>query len=103
MSDLDKLFKRLDLLLDRLEAIFPGQTRVATDPEFCAYRWSPLGLEGIALFDQVDQAELLHLERQKNLLFRNTAQFLAGEIANNALLWGARGTQRWLSVSLSTD
>ena len=34
----------------------------------------------------------MHLERQQNLLFRNTSQFINGKIANNALLWGARGT-----------
>ena len=34
----------------------------------------------------------MHLERQQNLLCRNTTQFLDGKDANNALLWGARGT-----------
>ncbi len=92
MSDLDKLFKRLDVLLDRVEKVIPGPAEISTEPGYCAYRWSPEGLEGIAQFDRVDQAELLHLERQKNLLFKNTAQFLDGKVANNALLWGARGT-----------
>jgi hypothetical protein len=92
MSDLDKLFKRLDLLLDRVEKILPGQAELSTDPGFSAYRWSAAGLEGIERFDRVDPAELLHLERQKNLLFKNTAQFLDHKAANNALLWGARGT-----------
>ncbi|MGB5234974.1 MAG: ATP-binding protein, partial [Candidatus Macondimonas sp.] len=36
--------------------------------------------------------DLLGLERQKAILERNTRQFLAGQPANNALLWGARGT-----------
>ena len=92
MSDFDKVFKRLDLLLDRVEKILPERTELRTEPGFHAYRWSPLGLDGIAEFDRVDKAELLHLERQKNLLFRNTAQFLDTKPANNALLWGARGT-----------
>ncbi len=92
MSDLDKLFKRLDVLLDRVEKVIPGRAEISTEPGYCAYRWSPEGLEGIAQFDRVDQAELLHLERQKNLLFKNTAQFLDGKVANNALLWGSRGT-----------
>ena len=92
MSDLDKLFKRLDELLDRVEKVIPGPAEISTEPGYCAYRWSPEGLQGIAQFDRVDQAELLHLERQKNLLFKNTAQFLDDKIANNALLWGARGT-----------
>jgi len=92
MSDLDKLFKRLDVLLDRVEKLVPGHTEISTVPGYRAYRWSAQGLEGIVQFDRVDQAELLHLERQKNLLFRNTAQFLEDKVANNALLWGARGT-----------
>jgi len=92
MSNFDKLFKRIDLLLDRVEKIVPAETEVQTEPGFSAYRWASGSLVGIARFDQVDKAELLHLERQQNLLFRNTTQFLAGKTANNALLWGARGT-----------
>jgi predicted AAA+ superfamily ATPase len=92
MSDLDKLFKRLDELLDRVEHLFPGYHEIKVEPGYSAYRWSAQGLEGIAQFDRVDKAELLHLERQKNLLFRNTAQFLENKVSNNALLWGARGT-----------
>jgi predicted AAA+ superfamily ATPase len=92
MSNFDKLFKRLDLLLDRVEKMVPAETEAQTEPGFSAYRWAAGSLVGIPRFDQVDKAELLHLERQQNLLFRNTAQFLAGKTANNALLWGARGT-----------
>ena len=92
MAYIDKLFNRLDLLLDRIEKIVPGQVENKTEPGFSAYRWTYAGLEGISRFDQVDKAELLHLERQQNLLFRNTTRFIEGGIANNALLWGARGT-----------
>jgi predicted AAA+ superfamily ATPase len=92
MSDIEKLFKRLDVLLDRVEKLVPGQAELRTEPGYSAYRWSPDGLDGLSFFDQVDKSELLHLERQQNLLFRNTAQFLDDRIANNALLWGARGT-----------
>jgi len=92
MSDIDKLFDRLDLLLNRVEKLFPTQIEPQAEADFLAYRWSDSGLEGIAVFDQVDQSELLHLDRQKNLLSRNTAQFAADKTANNALLWGARGT-----------
>jgi hypothetical protein len=61
MADIDKLFNRLDLLLDRIEKIVPGQVENKTEPGFSAYRWSYAGLEGISRFDQV---ELLHLKRQ---------------------------------------
>ncbi len=92
MTDIDKIFKRVDALLDRVEKLIPGQTEIRTEAGYCAYRWSANGLDGISPFDQVDKSELLHLERQQNLLLRNTAQFLANKTANNALLWGARGT-----------
>ena len=36
--------------------------------------------------------DLLHIDSQKQALAQNTQQFLAGLPANNALLWGARGT-----------
>ena len=92
MTDIDKIYKRVDALLDRVEKLIPGQTEIRTEPGYCAYRWSANGLDGISPFDQVDKSELLHLERQQNLLLRNTAQFLDNKTANNALLWGARGT-----------
>ena len=36
--------------------------------------------------------DLLGIDEQKRLLVANTAQFVRGLPANNALLWGARGT-----------
>ena len=92
MSDFNKLFKRLDKLLDRVETMIPARLETRTEPGYSAYRWHAYALEGIANFDKVDKTELLHLERQQNLIFRNTSQFLEGKAANNALLWGARGT-----------
>jgi len=92
LQDIDKLFARLNSLLDRVEKIVPAQSSIATDASFRAYRWMDNGLQGIADFDRVDKSELLHIERQKNLMSRNTSQFLQGKPANNALLWGSRGT-----------
>ena len=90
--DFDQLFNRLNDLLDRIEWLVPSRQNNETDDSYRAYRWSENRFEGIPDFDRVDMAELLHIERQKNLLSRNTAQFLGGNPANNALLWGARGT-----------
>ena len=90
--DFDILFNRLNELLDRVETVIPTHQYHKTDTAFNAYRWTGGGLEGISGFDKVEKAELLHIERQKNLLSRNSAQFLQGKPANNALLWGARGT-----------
>lgn len=42
--------------------------------------------------DRIRLADLLSIDDQKAALILNTRQFLAGGPANNALLWGARGT-----------
>lgn len=42
--------------------------------------------------DPVRLAQLLGIESQKQQLIANTERFLSGLPANNALLWGARGT-----------
>ncbi len=91
-GDSDKLFKRLDELLDRLELIMPAEKQSDLDWSYQAYRWIDRHLQGIPDYHQVDPAELLHIERQAELLSTNTRQFIQGHPANNALLWGARGT-----------
>jgi len=92
----DKFFTRAHELLDRLERLLPG---VAESPELedaIAWRWRKRSgrgaLEPIRRFNAVTLADLLHVERQKEAMERNTRQFLAGLPANNALLWGPRGT-----------
>lgn len=92
MTDSNKLFARLDDLLDRLELLIPAQKKLDQDWSYRAYRWDQGGLQGIADYHRVDPGELLHIERQANLLNTNTRQFLLGHPANNALLWGSRGT-----------
>lgn len=42
--------------------------------------------------DPIRLQELVGIEEQTAAMVRNTERFLAGEPANNALLWGARGT-----------
>ena len=79
----------------RLLAILPARDAVDWS-RHRAVRWRngvfggellPLGhLDGIAL------ADLLGIDDQKQRLVANTAQFVRCLPANNALLWGARGT-----------
>lgn len=92
MSDTDKLFKRLDELLDRLELIMPAETALEHDWSYHAYRWINNRLQGLTDYHRVDRSELLHIDRQADILNKNTRQFVQGFQANNALLWGARGT-----------
>lgn len=49
-------------------------------------------LRPVSDIDPVAVDDLLGVERQKQDLLANTRRFLNGEPANNALLWGARGT-----------
>ena len=56
--------------------------------------WRPHrgALHPVADPDPVALDDLVGIERQKAALVRNTERFVAGQPANNALLWGARGT-----------
>lgn len=49
-------------------------------------------LRPIHHLDPIQLESLQGVERQKSLLVRNTERFLQGKPANNALLWGSRGT-----------
>jgi uncharacterized protein len=49
-------------------------------------------LEPIDSIEGICLEELLGIEQQKHVVEENTKQFLAGLPANNALLWGTRGT-----------
>ena len=64
-ADTDKLFKRLDVLLDRLELIIPTERDEEQDWSYSAYRWIDQRLIGITDFHRVDPAELLHIDRQQ--------------------------------------
>ncbi len=90
--DTNNLFSRLDDLLDRLEIIMPAEKKPNQDWSFHAYRWIKSQLQGIAEYHAVDDSKLLYIDRQAELLRKNTRQFILGHPANNALLWGARGT-----------
>jgi uncharacterized protein len=59
-----------------------------------AFVWRPAG-NGLAPIDAPQRIPLdliLEAERQRDALRANTDRFAAGSPANNALLWGARGT-----------
>ena len=96
MGKADKFFSRAEQLIERLECLIPTPAKDELD-DAVAWRWRTSGgaagrLEAIRRFNRVRLADLLHIERQKEAVVRNTRQFLAGLPANNALLWGPRGT-----------
>lgn len=82
-----KLLKRLDRLLDWLE----GDANQNIDWSALAYRWRG-SLQPIRHLRMQSLNELQNIDRQKSELLSNTANFVAGQPANNALLWGSRGT-----------
>ena len=49
-------------------------------------------LEPVRVTDTTTLNELLGVEEQKEVMVSNTRQFVSGLPANNALLWGSRGT-----------
>jgi predicted AAA+ superfamily ATPase len=95
MSDAEAFFARANQLLERLERLADGGP-AAADWTYDAYRWRHdrfgARLQPVQRPHRVPLADLLCMERQKEELLRNTRQFIEGRPANNALLWGARGT-----------
>ena len=49
-------------------------------------------LEPVKVTDTTTLSELLGIDEQKEIMIHNTRQFLSGLPANNALLWGSRGS-----------
>jgi uncharacterized protein len=56
------------------------------------WRQNKQRLKAVSTIDAVSLDKLLGIDRQKNELVNNTRNFLMGKPANNALLWGSRGT-----------
>lgn len=97
MTESSDLVQRLDKLAARIETLL-APASVETDWNAIAYRWrksspeKPGMLQAITHPQDVQLDDLLGIDRQKSELEQNTRQFIAGHPANNALLWGSRGT-----------
>jgi predicted AAA+ superfamily ATPase len=96
MSSVEHLIARAEALLARLEAVLPHPL---SDPDWAAsvaLRYRKRGgsgvLEPVRHVGGIRLSDLKEVEPQKERLYRNTAQFVAGKPANNVLLTGARGT-----------
>lgn len=95
MTAADEFFARAERLLARFEQSLPPLHDDRFD-DGIAWRWRKRNgrgwLDRITRFNPVSLDDLQHIEIQKEELGRNTRQFLQGLPANNALLWGPRGT-----------
>ena len=95
MNEMEDFFSRANQLLGRWEDLLEGRS---AEPDWShdAYRWRH-DQQGMRLLPvknphRVALDDLLCIDRQKTEMLRNTDQFVRGRPANNALLWGARGT-----------
>ncbi|WP_304638515.1 ATP-binding protein [Pseudomonas sp.] len=93
---LDAFVQRVTRFLDRYEQQLPSPPPSVDWTGTWAARWMAKGDSGwlrpltVSLDMRLD--DLRGVDRQKALLAANTRQFVRGLPANNALLWGARGT-----------
>lgn len=66
---------------------------------YIAFRWNEEnGVTGIEHHDPIKLNDIIGYERQKAVLIKNTAAFVAGMPANNVLLVGDRGTGKSSSI-----
>lgn len=94
--DLAELLERAVRVLTQLEAWLPPAPP-PIDWNARAYRWRKRGashgwLDAIAHVALINTTDLQHIERQKEIIDRNTSHFMQGKPANNVLMTGARGT-----------
>ena len=93
----EHLLQRAEQLITRIEATLPQSL---AEPDWMAstayrYRKRSAGrssLEPVRHIGAMRLADLKEIESQKEKIQRNTLQFVNGQLANNVLLTGARGT-----------
>jgi predicted AAA+ superfamily ATPase len=85
------LLRQIAGALDRLA---PAEPPSASLDSAEAFIWHAEGsrLEAVSEVSRIDLALLRGIERNRDILLDNTRRFAKGLPANNALLWGARGT-----------
>lgn len=105
--DWTNLLERIERLIDLGESslrqnLAPPSADDKQLESCCALRWhrSDRGgyLSAIEHPDLPDHRDLLGIDRQLEILQRNTRQFVLGLPANNLLLWGERGTGKSTAI-----
>jgi uncharacterized protein len=96
MNDSERLIARVDALIGRVEALLPPVGEPPDWQRVLAWRWRRHTrggyLQPVRRPHAIQLDDLQGIDRQKQELDRNTRQFVRGLPANNALLWGSRGT-----------
>jgi predicted AAA+ superfamily ATPase len=89
------LLEKLDHLIAAVNCLAPSSPP-APNWQALAFRWrkhNHIGfLQAISHPHEIALTDLHHIAVQKEVVYRNTQQFVAGKPANNVLLTGARGT-----------
>lgn len=93
-NDFSKALNRIADALDRLSPPVSRNVDLDAPDASEAYVWhtDESWLEPVKKVNRVEIDLLLGIEQQRTLLYDNTKRFSSGLPANNALLWGARGT-----------
>jgi predicted AAA+ superfamily ATPase len=91
-----ELTEQLKRVLAALEPLLPSPAQKIDWATCHAANWRRTQFAGtmepVPSVETIHLEDLLGIESQKKVLEENTRQFLAGFPANNALLWGTRGT-----------
>ncbi|MBE0576468.1 MAG: ATP-binding protein [Desulfuromonadales bacterium] len=91
-----EVVEQLERVLSSVEQLLPRAVEPIDWTEISAANWrrhSFAGyLEPIEYIEDTHLDDLVGIDRQKQILEKNTRQFLRGYPANNVLLWGSRGT-----------
>ncbi|HUU71576.1 MAG TPA: ATP-binding protein [Burkholderiales bacterium] len=96
MADWERIFDKLENILDRAERILPQLPEPPDWSAATAYRWRRRGnsgfLQPVLHPHKIRLSDLQGISEQKQLVDQNTQQFVEGFTANNVLLTGAKGT-----------
>jgi len=107
MSEFDRLIKRGEALLERVEALLAPASRPVDWQASIAFRWRKTSRAGfiqpVTNLHLFRLSDLHGVDSQKALIEQNTRQFVEGRTANNALLTGARGTGKSSLVKAVLD
>lgn len=92
----EDFIQQLQSLAQQVQNLLPSPPPPIDWQQTKAFRWRLLAkkayLEPVNDLSKINLADLQGIDRQKQEITRNTAQFVAGKPANNVLLTGARGT-----------
>ena len=95
-AELKVFLQRADALMTRLEPLLPAPRAPVDWNGSLAARWHREGqggyLQPLKVSLDLSLADLIGIDRQRELLANNTRQFVSGLPANHVLLWDARGT-----------